>query len=561
MVSLFTCYSCRKEKASNTTNQIHDTQLKKLNASGITGDYGTYVITNVLSNMALDVSGITKQGAKLKNSATLVQYPLSGEKWQDWNIIKLSNGYYKIMNLNSGKVLDVPYGSSTQGLQLHQFQWLGNDNQQWQINSLGGGAYSILNKGNGLVLTNEGNSTSANTNITQRTWANNNSQKWNLNSKALNSYRDDEVTRFFRRTSGSTAFDGVTSTQLTYGNNNGRTLWTTNDTWFQGQGSNIGPDGLEACHGSNQPLAYSRTALLQPAPTAGAFDWNPGNTGNILTNHGLKILPNYKSDPQEWIWPSGVTEVGSHIYMYADEGNYNSLAAASVAIYDINQSNNSWGGVNYTATRIANTELDNWNFTSSLKAYSRWMNGMVKQSVGGINYIYIYGFKTANSNAVCVARFPETSPGTWQFFNGSGWSNSVTAAQPIMSAAGGSFFVSKVNGKFVFIGMDFGFGCDAGKSIYSAISNSPTGGFSTLKKVYEIADYKQGHMPVHYAIGIHPQFPNPYDSGNNAYKELLITYCVNEYDGCLPLCNTGGKLDPDDYRPRGVRIPWALIGI
>ncbi|RYE06839.1 MAG: DUF4185 domain-containing protein, partial [Sphingobacteriales bacterium] len=216
---------------------------------------------------------------------------------------------------------------------------------------------------------------------------------------------------------------------------------------------------------------------------------------------------------------------------------------------------------NYTASRVSNTELDSWNFTSNLHAATRWMCGMVKHSDGGVNYVYMFGYKTSNSNGVCVARFPASTPGSWTFWTGSGWSTSVGAVQPIFNAGGGGFFVSKVNNKFVLVTMDFGFGCDAGTTISTSFSTSPTSGFSTLKNVYSLPDYKENHRPIHYALAIHPQFETGYGGGAAASKELLVTYCVNFYGSCVTMCNTNGKLDPNDYRAKGFRIPWALIGI
>ena len=98
--------------------------------------------------------------------------------------------------------------------------------------------------------------------------------------------------------------------------------------------------------------------------------------------------------------------------------------------------------------------------------------------------------------------------------------------------------------------------------MYASISNSPTGPFTTAKTVYVLPDYKQGHAPVYYNPTIHSEF-------DNGHNELLVDYCVNFYsknDGtgavCLAPCsNPDGTEDPNDYRPKGVRIPYSLIGL
>ncbi|RYD88201.1 MAG: DUF4185 domain-containing protein, partial [Sphingobacteriales bacterium] len=185
-----------------------------------------------------------------------------------------------------------------------------------------------------------------------------------------------------------------------------------------------------------------------------------------------------------------------------------------------------------------------------------YMHGMVKHTDG---YVYVYGAGGGfGAGDIYVARFLQSSPTTWTFWNGSSWAVSPTTAAGAAIITGmpwGGFWVEKVNGKFVIASMDFGFGCDiAQRDVYTRFSTDPKSGWSVQKKVYSLPDYKQGHTPVYYAPAIHPQF-----SSNN---EMVFTYCVNFYDSCLTACsNPDGTMDPNDYRAKAVRIPYALIGI
>jgi len=56
----------------------------------------------------------------------------------------LANGTYKIINVKSGKALEVP-GASKENIKLDQAPYKGGANQQWIVTDLGGGSYSVQN--------------------------------------------------------------------------------------------------------------------------------------------------------------------------------------------------------------------------------------------------------------------------------------------------------------------------------------------------------------------------------------------------------------------------------
>ena len=63
---------------------------------------------------------------------------------------------YFIMNQNSGRVLDVTGGASSQAFQnttaIQQYDWLGGTNQQWILSPLANGYNEIINVQSGKVL-------------------------------------------------------------------------------------------------------------------------------------------------------------------------------------------------------------------------------------------------------------------------------------------------------------------------------------------------------------------------------------------------------------------------
>jgi hypothetical protein len=81
-----------------------------------------------------------------------VQWDYVGGQNQKWYIVPTSGGFVKIVNANSGKVVDVSNDAAPtttkmmDGALIHQWTYAGYDNQQWAISPVGGGYYSIVDK-------------------------------------------------------------------------------------------------------------------------------------------------------------------------------------------------------------------------------------------------------------------------------------------------------------------------------------------------------------------------------------------------------------------------------
>ena len=90
-----------------------------------------------------------------------------------------SNNYYKLVNRNSGKALDVPGGNPANNTQLIQWEDNGNNNQQYRIISDGNGYYTIVNKGTNKALDNAG-STLDNAPVVEWDQTNSDNQKWKI---------------------------------------------------------------------------------------------------------------------------------------------------------------------------------------------------------------------------------------------------------------------------------------------------------------------------------------------------------------------------------------------
>lgn len=515
----------------------------KLTTNSTVTAYGTFNMQNVASGKYCEVAGVTNQGTKLLDGTTLQQYAqsVSGgktDRWQEWQFAKQSNGYYTIMNLNSGKYIDVPGSTTTSGATLNQYHGNGTDAQYWSVTAVGAN-YKITNKANGLAITNHANSTSNGTAITQETYTGASDQLWTLNAMTSDSYRDDAVTIFFQRTSGSEAFDGGASVPLTWSSNNGKVYWVTNDVFY----NQLNANNELNC---GQIFNYHNSLLVQPA----SHSWTSSSTVNVTSSDGVQVFHDATSG--YLLWPGAGIEVGQHVYVHNIEVANGSLSADKQYLCDITESTGT------TISAVNNLTVPNMSTQTDI-TYSI---GMVKPGDG---YVYAYGQGGFLGASIFVARFPTGSPTSWTFWNGTTWASTPSTASAAVIATGpcNNNTIGYVNGKYVLITMDFGFACDeTSRNMYAATATSPTGPFTTAQTVYSLADYKQGHEPVFYNPTIHAEF-------SNGHNELLVDYCVNFYaknDGtganCLAPCsNPDGSEDPNDYRPKGVRIPYSLIGL
>lgn len=90
-----------------------------------------------------------------------------------------SSSYYKIVNRNSGKALDVPNGNSANNTQLVQWDDVGNNNQQYKLVAGSDGYYSIINRGTNKALDNAG-ATGDNSAVVEWDQSSSDNQKWKL---------------------------------------------------------------------------------------------------------------------------------------------------------------------------------------------------------------------------------------------------------------------------------------------------------------------------------------------------------------------------------------------
>jgi hypothetical protein len=134
-----------------------------------------YKIINKNSGKSLDV-----YNSSTANGGTIDQWDYWAGTNQQWSFAALDSGYFYINNRNSNKVLDVTGQSTTAGASIVQWSNKGIASQKWQIIDIGFGYYKILNKNSGFALDVNGQSTANGASIIQWNWNSGGNQQWQI---------------------------------------------------------------------------------------------------------------------------------------------------------------------------------------------------------------------------------------------------------------------------------------------------------------------------------------------------------------------------------------------
>lgn len=137
---------------------------------------GFYKIVNRNSGLVLEIVNDTQD----YNGQNVRQGNYYGYNNQKWTIEQVEPDYFKIVNRQSGCVLDVQDGSLLNGANVQEWNYGGVDQQKFRVNDLGGGYYSLIAKHSGKGVEVQGASTLDGANVQQYTYSGANNQQWQL---------------------------------------------------------------------------------------------------------------------------------------------------------------------------------------------------------------------------------------------------------------------------------------------------------------------------------------------------------------------------------------------
>jgi len=339
-------------------------------------------------------------------------------------------------------------------------------------------------------------------------------------------YADTVVTNFFKRDSGWIASDGALTIPLS----DGKSMWLMGD-------SHINDYDVKT---ATVPCLFQvrNCVLLQPGN-----DWQWQHTQTFI-GKGPGTKSYFKFDPGDryFSWPGAGVQIGDTVYVYCSNLKNKSGGGA----FGFEKGGNDYvAKIKYPGMKVsAYTQLPAHNDIG-------FDFSMIKNDNDG--YVYVYGSKLKLiAGELYVARFPVNNPNApWMYWDGNNWNPDPAKSKVILESPSTSVSICKVKNKYIMLCTQFSVGCDQGKDIYSAISDSPLGPFNKPKVIYSIPDRKNGHSPFFYSVFGHPEYIN-------TDNELLVTYSINGYGNCTTDC-INGRNDPNVYRPRGIRVPLKLI--
>ena len=322
-------------------------------------------------------------------------------------------------------------------------------------------------------------------------------------------YKDTQFTNYFKRTDGWIAGDGAYSTPL----NNGKSLWAFGDCYI---------NNYDAATQSVPCIFDARSSLfVMDINNPALINTLPGNQGS-----NSYFLP---ADGNNWTWPGPGYQHNDTVYVFLNKLSHaNTPAIARILLPGYN--------------------LDSYYALPYPKGIN-FTNAIVRDT----DYNYLYGTRNNGfGNDLFVARFPANNIyGTWQYYGNTGWSADTNTITKIWDEFTASFYVLKIATQYVLITTEFSVGCNQGKNIYVATAPTPAGPFTNQHSVWQVDDTINGDWPFFYLANAHPEF----DNGRN---ELLITYCINGYADCFNSC-INGRMDPNVYRPKAIRVPYKAI--
>ena len=136
---------------------------------------GIHVIVSKQNGEAIDSTGLFDN----VRATGVVQWGLNYGQNQKWLFTQNEDTSWNIINLATWKALDVPGGSTTNGIQMVLWTPTRSDNQRWWVDVQPDGSYKIWNKATGGTL-DTGNVTGNGLKLIQWGWRGGVQQRWAL---------------------------------------------------------------------------------------------------------------------------------------------------------------------------------------------------------------------------------------------------------------------------------------------------------------------------------------------------------------------------------------------
>lgn len=170
--------------ATNTkskTSQKKDISFVVNYPSSQTHPKGSQVVSDGVYHIVSDLDPTKNLNIKSyskENGANVQLWESTNDKRQAFQVTYLGNGYYQLINVNSGKSLDVQPNSFKSGLNVQQWNYAGTNNQQWVIRLTADGSFNIISRHNSMYLDVAGDKATNGANIQVNKSDGSKGQKW-----------------------------------------------------------------------------------------------------------------------------------------------------------------------------------------------------------------------------------------------------------------------------------------------------------------------------------------------------------------------------------------------
>lgn len=340
-------------------------------------------------------------------------------------------------------------------------------------------------------------------------------------------YEDDTFTNYFQRNTGWQAGDATISVPLP----DGRTLWLFGDSHVN---QTIDSNGQLPC------LFNTRNAMM-------VQDLNNQFT-TLFNQNNLVVIE--QEEEAVWYWPSGGSIIENNtIYLFynkMEKDNNNQTKVKGMAIVEMGLPSLQIKGI---TDFQYNAEFGMATITKEAEGY-HYVYGRLRDTV--IFNQPLEFFKPI----VARCKIGHIYQQDWEFYGAGNWSTHPQDASALAPETNIEYAVFEKAGNYYLFYQESGLlQCGLGRDLYIYASTQPTGIFGNKQLVYTIDNQYDGVYPVTYNGQVHPQF-------TNEQNELLCSYNLNKIcpNPCA-LANLPNTYEPDTYRPKFVRIPFAAFAL
>ena len=134
----------------------------------------TYALQNVHGDRTLDVAG-----GSAHNGAHVHLWDRHDQENQQWRFVHVEEGFYEILGVGSGKLLEIPADEEIQPVSTILTR-TGGHNQHWTVVEAGDGVVRLVNRATGQALEGQGGGHDNGTLVAQAADEGHPHQQWRL---------------------------------------------------------------------------------------------------------------------------------------------------------------------------------------------------------------------------------------------------------------------------------------------------------------------------------------------------------------------------------------------